>query len=135
MGAALGQADHHDSGADRENAGAADQAGPLAEQQDPSQRGEHRAGTPADRIADGQVAEPVTELQEQEVACVQHPGAGQEQPVQAGQPRLRHERGHGDDRQVDAGHADREQPDEAGRARGRGLLAEQVPARVGDRGG
>ena len=76
------QADHYHAGDDREDPGRGDQVRPFAKQHDARQRGEHGAGPPADRVGDGQVTQPVAELQEQEVAGMQDAGAGQEQPVE-----------------------------------------------------
>ena len=76
----------------------------------------------------------VIELQEQEIAAVQDPRSGQEQPGQPGQVRVGQRHGHRHHRGVKHGCGGCDQPVEADRPGRRGLLAEQIPAGVSDRG-
>ena len=59
---------------DQDDPGDAGRTGPLTEQGDPRQRGQQRTAAPAQRVDQGQIAEPVPGLQKQEVADLEQPG-------------------------------------------------------------
>ena len=79
--------DRGDPRDDQQDAGDRYRAWPLAEDQHASQRRQQRSGAAPDRVDERQVTDPVAELEEQEVAGLEHARPDEEEPVQARQVR------------------------------------------------